>query len=207
MLAFTRRSELVAVALLSLHAPRVVPDRLLALKDSALRPSFPARPICSRAFRPCGASPALPTARPPTVSADFSLAFPARCHVGSPDRPDSFLFVGSEFGASAPFRFRLTTDTLACPSGSGHHGPQRTCTSCTQRMPGKLNPAARRSERRAAGRVRFPRAGLTARGRSLWDQLSSRSCSVFALKRPAGKPVPQSKALSPRTAKSCSAQA
>ena len=29
----------------------------------------------------------------------------------------------------ASFRLRLTTDALASPSGSGHHGPQRTFTS------------------------------------------------------------------------------
>lgn len=28
-------------------------------------------------------------------------------------------------------------DTLACPGGSDHHGPQRTCTSNTHHMPGK----------------------------------------------------------------------
>ena len=29
----------------------------------------------------------------------------------------------------ASFRFRLAADTLASASGSGHRGPQRTCTS------------------------------------------------------------------------------
>ena len=36
----------------------------------------------------------------------------------------------------ASFRFRLAADTLALASGSGHHGPQRTCTSWIHNMPG-----------------------------------------------------------------------
>src|SRR5262245_39591255 len=38
--------------------------------------------------------------------------------------------------ASASFRSRLATGTLAEPRGSGHHGPQRTCTSESHNMPG-----------------------------------------------------------------------
>lgn len=59
---------------------------------------------------------------------------------GYPPRDRScirFLFVESEFWASAPFRFHLAVDTLACPGGSDHHGPQRTYTSNTHHMPGK----------------------------------------------------------------------
>ena len=37
---------------------------------------------------------------------------------------------------SASFRFRLTADTLAWPSGSGHHGPQRSFTPWLHDMPG-----------------------------------------------------------------------
>jgi len=37
--------------------------------------------------------------------------------------------------ASAPFRFRLTADTLASPRGSGHQGPQRTRISEVKNMP------------------------------------------------------------------------
>lgn len=50
---------------------------LTAPHRSALRPSFPAWPIFSRAIRHCGASRALPTARPTMASADFCRVFGA----------------------------------------------------------------------------------------------------------------------------------
>ena len=37
---------------------------------------------------------------------------------------------------TASSRFRLTTDTLAWASGSGHHGPQRSFTPWLHDMPG-----------------------------------------------------------------------
>lgn len=56
----------------------------LAPSDSALRPALAARPICYRAFRPCGASLASPSFRPTTASADFSCIVSPCCHGDSP---------------------------------------------------------------------------------------------------------------------------
>lgn len=65
-----------------------------------------------------------------------------------------FLFVESGCWPSVPFRFRLATDSLAQPSGSGQHGPQRTCTTKNRTIPG-----AQRSPRCATARrgLRFYR--------------------------------------------------
>ncbi len=87
------------------------------------------------------------------------------CRFSPRDRPSiRFLFVESESWAGAPFRFHLAMDTLACPGGSDHHGPQRTRTSNTHHMPGKqgrgpYTPRSRtslgpRADRAAGGRPR-----------------------------------------------------
>ncbi len=87
------------------------------------------RTPCIHEFGPW--RPALPVAA--AASADFSDPVPTRCHAGSEER----LRRVRDLPSSAPFRFRLATDTLASPRGSVHHGPQRTSISETQNMAGK----------------------------------------------------------------------
>jgi hypothetical protein len=80
---------------------------------------------------------------PPEKAAKLNhkrLGVRVHCRVTPRDRPSiRFLFVESEFWATAPFRFHLAMDSLACPSGSDHHGPQRTSTSKSNAMPGTPN--------------------------------------------------------------------
>ena len=121
-----------------------LPGETLRRTDELLRPRLTS-PASSRAVANDGAKVAFAkretsqgkmgllrraTAGFTCVCVRVRSGFAVRCPLTPPRRPDiRFLFVGSRLGASASFRFRLATDTLASPCGSAHHGPRRTSTS------------------------------------------------------------------------------